>query len=451
MKSLFIRHLTTFFFIIFLTILSHTAIDYYSSYREIPRVLTRVRTEFITSRLENFYLRRGDWTGLEEELDWLNSDESESGLLIRVVVRDWEGRTLYNSFSRLSRWDEEPLVRGSRSLILDREGETVGSVTAYIGKSYLTGETLSYLIGSLRQRLIWGLLLLSAVSALAWLFTGRLTRPVCAMTEGMERIARGSRLEKLTWKGDDELARMGRAFDEMVQALDVQKELRKRLVGDVSHDLGTPLNRIRLEARGIVDHLVSGEIGAGRIIAEVDRLKNLASDLDWLAETDSGAFRLNREETDLAALVRDEVDRWNLKGRIRHIRLETRIALPGGFTWSVDPGRLGQALGNLLDNSLKYSPEGGTVFVSCGLEDDRILLTVGDEGSGIAEKDLPYIFDRFYRADISRTGEGRGLGLAIVRQITELHGGRIGVESRQGKGSLFTLSFPVRQHPGPNG
>ena len=443
MKSLFIRHLTTFFFIIFLTILSHTAIDYYSSYREIPRFLTRVRTEFITSRLENFYLRRGNWEGLEEELDWLNSDEPESGLLIRVVVRDREERTLYNSFSRLSRWDEEPLVRGSRSLILDGEGEPVGSVTAYIGKSYLTGETLSYLTGSLRQRLIWGLLSLSAVSALAWLFTRRLTRPVCAMTEGMEQIARGSGMGKLTWKGDDELARMGRAFDEMVQALDVQKELRKRLVGDVSHDLGNPLNRIRLEARGIADHLVSGETGAGRIIAEVDRLKNLASDLDWLAETDSGAFRLKREETDLAALVRDEVDRWNLKGKIRHIRLETRITLPRGFMWSVDPGRLGQVLGNLLANSIKYSPEGGRVFVSCGLENNRILLTVKDEGSGIDEKDLPHIFDRFYRADVSRTGEGRGLGLAIVRQITELHGGRIGVESISGKGSLFTLSFPV--------
>ena len=443
MKTLFAGHLITFLLIIFLTITFHTAIDYYSSYREIPRLLTQVRTDFITRRLENFYSRRGSWDGLEEELSWLDSGEPEDASLFRVVVRDGSGRTLYNSFSRLTRWEGLPLVTGCRSLIYDSQGNEVGSVTAYIGKAYLTGETLSYLTGSLRQRLVWGITALSAVSLLAWLFTRRLTGPIMRLTEGMEQISRGIRTESLSLGGSDELDRMGRAFNDMAEALDVQKNLRKRLVGDISHDLGTPLNRIRLEARAIADGLTTRVEGTERIIEEVDKLKNLTADLDWLADTDSGAFRLNLKETDLASLIREEAGRWVLKGKIRNIKLETRILLPEGFRFSLDPNRFGQALGNLLDNSLKYSSAGGTVIISVFLENRRIYLTVEDRGPGIAEKDLPHIFDRFYRADLSRTDGSRGLGLSIVKRIVELHGGSISAYSPPGQGSRFVLSFPL--------
>ncbi len=441
MRSLFLRIQGAFLIIILLTALIHTGMDYYATYREIPRLLTRVETAHIAEIVRSSREIRGGWEGLEEDLALFEGGLPGETLSLRIIIRDGEGKTVYNSFSRLESPGAVPLVAGSSRTVTSGEGgEPLFSVTAYIGRDYLAGETLSYLAGSLRERLLWGFLLILAVSGLARLFSRRLSLPVAALTEGMERISREGAPETLPVLSRDELGRMSRAFNAMAAALEEQKGLRKKLVSDLSHDIGTPLNSIRLEARGIGDGLTSPEKGARRIVEEVDRLAGMLTDLDWLGETDSGRFELNREEYDPVRLIREEGERWRIRAEARGVELTVEDE-GGGEPCLFDVRRMGRALGNLIDNSLRHTPPGGKIALSCRREGNRVILAVEDTGRGMDREILPYIFERFYRGDLSRTPGGRGLGLSIVKQIIELHGGRVFADSAPGEGSRFTLEW----------
>jgi two-component system, OmpR family, sensor histidine kinase BaeS len=442
LRTLLQKIFATFLILIVITAFFHSALDYYASYKEIPRLLTRIETDHIAGIVGNYRERTGSWSGLDEELGWFERGTGEDRPSLRIIVRDDEGRTVYNSFSRLEQWDRVPLVEGSRRTIY-RGDNLLGTVTTYLGKDYLDEETRAYLSDSLMGRLLWGFPMIMAVFSLAFLFSRSLSRPVRALTEGMERISREGTWESLTVRSRDELGRMSRAFNEMTRALEEQKALRKKLVDNLSHDIGTPLNSIRLEARGIGDSLTSPQKGARRIVEEVDRLKGMLADLDWLAETDSGVYKLVLSRDDPGTAVKEEAERWRIRAESRGIALETEAggaALPCLF----DRDRIGRALGNLLENSINYTPEGGEIRVSCRAGDEWVTITVEDTGQGIDEEVLPYVFERFYRADSSRAREGRGLGLSIVKQIIELHGGTVSVESDPGRGSSFHLQFPRR-------
>ncbi|MBN2627553.1 MAG: HAMP domain-containing histidine kinase, partial [Spirochaetales bacterium] len=432
MRSLLQKIFLTFLILIIITAFFHSSLDYYTSYKEIPHLLTRIETDHIAGIIGNFHDRKGSWSGLEEELVWFEQGAGEDGPSLRIIVRDGEGRTIYNSFSRLEQWDSTPLVEGSRRSIY-AGGFLLGTVTTYLGKDYLNKETRSYLSDSLMGRLLWGLAMILVVFSLAFLFSRSLIRPVRALTEGMERISREGTWEDLSVQSRDELGRMSRAFNEMTRALEEQKGLRKKLVDNLSHDIGTPLNSIRLEARGIGDKLTSPEKGARRIVEEVDRLKGMLTDLDWLAETDSGVYKLVLTRDDPRAAVREEAERWRIRAESRDISLE--IDTEGEpFSCLFDRDRIGRALGNLLENSIKYTPEGGGIRVSCRVGVDSVTIAVEDNGQGIEEEVLPYVFERFYRADRSRARGGRGLGLSIVKQIIELHGGDVSALSEPGRG-----------------
>ncbi|MCK5674356.1 MAG: HAMP domain-containing histidine kinase, partial [Spirochaetales bacterium] len=242
----------------------------------------------------------------------------------------------------------------------------------------------------------------------------------------------------------DELGRMSESFNRMISSLEAQKKLRKRLISDLSHEILTPLNLIRLEARGLLDEITLPLQGASRIIEEVDQMKHLIEDLDWLAETDSGEYKLKRQMLSIGPLISKEVENWILKGALEGKKVHL-IDLPKELPLLyVDPIRFSQALGNLIENSLKYSYKKSSVEINCSLEDDRAVISVIDKGSGIAPEDEPYLFERFYRADPARTPQngGRGLGLAIVKQIIELHGGQVWFTSIKNEGSTFSISLP---------
>ena len=272
----------------------------------------------------------------------------------------------------------------------------------------------------------------------------RITAPVAALTEATQAIAQGD-TAKLPVTSSDELGQMSTAFNQMTSALETQRELRRRLINDLSHELNTPLSVIQLEAAGLRDGLQTPQEASGHIIEEVDRLRGLVTDLNWLAETDHGEFRLTLEAGSIDELLTEEVERWQPQAHARQVELSLEISnrLPDV---ELDRARMSQALGNLLNNAISCTEAGGNVLVSAGLESHGTLaIRMVDDGIGIDAGDLPHVFERFYRTDQSQNRGigGTGLGLAITKAIVEAHGGSITVASEgPGKGATVTISLP---------
>ena len=241
---------------------------------------------------------------------------------------------------------------------------------------------------------------------------------------------------------------MSAAFNRMTSSLEGQRELRRRLINDVSHELNTPLSVIQLEAQGLRDGLQTPESASGHIIQEVDRLRGLVVDLDWLAETDQGELRLTLEASSIYELLTAEVDRWQPQSQARQVALSLQMPSDTPLM-DLDRMRMSQALGNVLSNAIDWTEAGGNIVLRAGLESDETLaISVIDDGTGIHPADLPHVFDRFYRADQSRSRGvgGRGLGLAITRAIVEAHGGTITVTSDGlGQGVTVTLRLPLNK------
>ncbi|MDE2765042.1 MAG: HAMP domain-containing sensor histidine kinase, partial [Chloroflexota bacterium] len=283
-----------------------------------------------------------------------------------------------------------------------------------------------------------------AVLLAAWL-SKRIAAPVTALTEATQAIAQGDTAQ-LPVTSSDELGRMSAAFNRMTSALETQRELRRRLINDVSHELNTPLTVIQLEAQGQRDGLQTADSASDHIIQEVDRLRGLVTDLDWLAETDSGELRLALETASVYELLTTEAERWQPQAHARQVelRMEELGDLPD---MELDPMRMSQALGNVVRNAINCTDAGGSVALRAWLEGGEILaISVTDDGIGIDAADLPHVFERFYRTDQSRSRGigGAGLGLAITRAIVEAHGGAVSVASDgRGQGVSVTFRLPL--------
>ena len=268
---------------------------------------------------------------------------------------------------------------------------------------------------------------------------------MAALTEAAQAIAQGDRA-RLPVTSKDELGRMSEAFNQMTFALETQRELRRRLINDLSHELNTPLSVIQLEAKGLQDGLQTPESASDHIIQEVDRLRGLVTDLNWLAETDHGEFRLTLESGPVHDLLAAEAERWQPQSQARQVELSLRV--PGDLpVVKLDLMRMSQALGNIIRNAIQHSQADGHIVLRAELEsDDTMVISVKDDGTGIDAADLPHVFERFYRTDQSRLHGmgGTGLGLAIAKAIVEAHGGTVAVNSEgPGQGAVVTCRLPL--------
>lgn len=221
---------------------------------------------------------------------------------------------------------------------------------------------------------------------------------------------------------------------------------RQKFISNASHELRTPVTAIRVAAENLLDdgHIpAAGLPNLKSILRSVDRMTLLLEDISELSRIETGALRLNPEPIDLVAFTRLLVEDQAPPGRARGIGLELCVdeSVRGQFLHT-DPLRLGQLLGNLLENAVKFSPDGGRVTVSVSLAAGQASWVVRDQGPGITEADQKRIFERFFRAPSTRGIPGTGLGLAIVKHLAHLLDGEVGVQSEAGRGSTFTLKIP---------
>jgi signal transduction histidine kinase len=274
-------------------------------------------------------------------------------------------------------------------------------------------------------------------------------RPVEALTHAARRMARGDIAQRVDVAARGEIGALAQAFNAMADGLARQEQLRRHMVTDVAHELRTPLTNIRGYLEAARDGVLPPDAAMLDSLHEEALLLNrLIDDLQDLALAEAGQLRLDRRPCAPATLVTSARAAALPHATERGIRLETRAA-PDLPSIDVDPERVGQILRNLLNNGLMHTPHGGEITLTAArfsLQPSALIhFTVRDSGPGIAPEHLPLLFERFFRADSSRTRAtgGAGLGLTIVRQLVEAHGGRVWAESSPGAGASFHFTLPI--------
>lgn len=278
----------------------------------------------------------------------------------------------------------------------------------------------------------------------------RALRPVDQITQTAMAIYRAENLDQrvMVPKSNDEVGHLSQAFNEMLDRLQQLFTAQQRLVADVSHEMRTPLTVIR----GNVDLMrvfgCSDAESLDALTRESERMTRLVNDLLLLSQADSGALTMQFVQMELAPLISD----INRSAQVlAGSRLTVVTTCEEGLALQADPDRLKQVLLNLVDNAIKHTPDAGTVRVEATRSyNNFIRISVSDTGVGIPEKDLPYVFERFYRVDKSRSraNGGAGLGLSIASSIVQAHNGRVVVSSKPGEGTTFDVYLPAQQ---PNG
>ncbi len=320
-------------------------------------------------------------------------------------------------------------------------GQRVGTVTVRFGPGLGTADTR---LRTEFWRAIAGAAGLAALLALvvAIAVSRRLTRPVERLIEVANAVGAGDRTARVgDLGGATELANLAETFDEMADALDRQEQLRRYLVADVAHELRTPVAVLQAGHEALLDGVVEptpAQLASLR--DEVLRLARMVDDLQTLAAAEAAALQLTLTEGDLAEMAAAAGD--SLAGRFESSQLALERHLDAAPV-RADARWMHQVITNLLTNAAKFTPAGGRVVLSTGLDNDRATLSVADTGVGITADQLPHIFERFWRGSNPTGAAGSGIGLAVVAELVRGHGGEISVDSTPGRGTVVVVSLPA--------
>lgn len=419
--------------------------------------------------LARFYFHNGDWDGLQPVLE-----RTSFALGRAIILLDSDGTPVAGTTSATFEFDE---MRSADFIPVVVDGKQVGSV--YIetelrhadrdrfdkwGNSRSSGfggprvrafavqagefeEPLWSRFAEVTHRsLLWaggaagaaGLLLVSLTSR-------RMLRSVGTLTSAARRMGRGDLSQRVPAKGRDEIGELARTFNAMAEGLESAQRQRRNMVADAAHELRTPLSNIRGYVEAVRDGVLEPDPETlGTIHQQVLYLNDLVDDLRLLAETEAGDFGLNREPGSLVEVVRVSVEGVRARAEAKGVALEIDLP-PESPSLEFDRTRISQVVGNLLDNAIRHTPAGGTVTVSAGVGPAVAIVSVADTGEGVSAEDIPFIFERFYRVDPSRSRStgGAGLGLTIAKQLVEAHGGSIRAQSTVGEGTTITFDLPL--------
>ncbi len=407
--------------------------------------------------LAGHYMHNRSWSGVQPLVEQIGQITGE-----RTVLADGEGQIVADSANKLIGQTVAQDWADPVALIRQR-GVLVGAV--YVDPLGLADDPQreAFLAGINRALLLAAVVAGLAAVLLPVGLSRRIRRPWETLTAAARRMEGGDLSQRVEGQSNDEIGELARAFNAMADGLTRLEDLRRSMVSDVAHELRTPLSNIR----GYLEALQDGVVEPKRevidsLYEEAMLLNRLVDDLQELALAEAGQLRLERQPVAPADLVNRAMEAARAQAAAGGITLQADLPADLPLV-DVDPQRIGQVLGNLLTNALTHTPSGGEVVVSArrcpepcpepgrrvveGARESEVELIISDTGEGILPEHLPYIFERFYRADRSRsraTG-GTGLGLAIARQLVEAHGGRIEVESQLGQGTVFTFTLPVAE------
>lgn len=377
------------------------------------------------------------------EVHTLLRGEKESDYGFHMI--DGEGRTQAPSLlDGLTGRDVHKTWAGCFASALFSQEKRVGALVMVVSVQ----DTVDSLISMRDQMLrIFGIALI-VVLVLAGFISRIVTKPVKELSAGIERMTAGDYQHRVHVPGKGEMAQLAAAFNQMSQQVHHLDEARNQFVSNASHELKTPMATMKI----LVESMIYQEDMPGElrqefltdINKEIDRLSSVVGDLLTLVHIDSHKLRLRREPMVFADTVKETARRLAPLAGKRGQELVVETADP--CEMMADQGKLAQVCYNIIENAIKYTPDGGKITVALKRMGRDAVLEIADTGVGIPQEDVEHVFDRFYRVDKARSRDtgGTGLGLSIVQQIVRLHAGSVTVQSEQGKGTTFIVQLPVK-------
>lgn len=421
------------------------------------------------SELVRVEVERRDQAKIGQEVE-VRYEPALNDRFVRITQRD--GVTLYLSPSPTSQsfdpaalppavWPADteasrqvPLVGGRKMLLTAHSLKTPGGAGFLIE----TGAPMDGVQADLRKWLLFLAAMLPVVLGIAvgggFVLVKRALLPVDRIAASAARISSQNLSERLpVAETGDELERLSLALNSMIERLDSAFRYSRRFVADASHELRTPLTVLKGELESLIQqpHFTSDwHDRVGSALEEVDRLAHIVEGLFSISRLDAGEAAAEWVPLDLAQLTAATVDQMSLLAEDKGITVTCDAAT--GVWVLGDRARLKQVVVNLLDNAIKYTPQGGLVALTVAIQEDQAVLEVADNGIGIPSEALPLVFERFFRVDQTRSRErgGAGLGLSIVKSICTAHRGRVEASSNLGRGSRFRVELPLISAPVTN-
>lgn len=432
-----------------------------SSLSDIDQIILLANTIRTVQAFMNTFITTGEVTDTPVPPQELLADYLLSGQ--RLLVVDKEGRLVYDSGNSDSLEFVDGMVNHGVPIYDLATGEQVGTAIVATGTGFHNAQQERFLNGISNALVISGVIAGLAALIVAAVISSEVTAPVVALTDAARNLAHGKQSQPLYVDAANEVGQMSLTFNQMAQSLENQRALRRQLVNDLAHELGTPLSVIQQEMHSLRNGQQTAERAVARVQMELDLLRNLVNDLDLLT-AEQTKLQLHTEPLELAFFTNRAVERWRPPAETNQINLSfVEPEQPLAHTQG-DISRLIQVLGNLINNALRHTPPNGKIVVSClqttlealdldttyipaeAAAQEWLVTTIQDSGEGISTADIPHVFDRFYRTEETRARHnGRGLGLAIVKQIIDAHGGYVWVTSEEGKGSTFGFCLPIKQ------
>jgi signal transduction histidine kinase len=424
--------LSAFAIVLFLSFLFFTiSLGYFLTSSSAPMSFPFVNT------LEGYYLAKGSWQGVETVFDSMRIFDSMSVLLLDTSHRVILDRSS-DSVSQVGSSFESQ--QGDRVFPLRVRGEPVGYLV-------FTPYTVMQRFGFVRA-LLFPIGIISFVLALflvivATLLFRRFVNPLADVIYAARSVASGKLDTRISTTGPQDLRSLSESFNEMAISLERNDRERREMLADIAHELRTPLSVIRGRLEGVVDGIYP-ENGpqVSMALEQTYAMQRLVDDLRLLTLVETRQLTFDKRAVNVGDVINRVIDVFSAEAQEKNISL----SFPeknGNLTALIDPQRFEQIIGNLIGNALRYVPDGGKVWVTANDEKDGLCITVNDNGPGIPEGDLPFIFERFWRKDKSRAriSGGTGLGLAIARQLVEAQDGAIAAVNLPEGGLQVTVAL----------
>ena len=412
-------------------------------------------TTQLVAQLADYYTQTGAWTGVETLFGsggrgMMGRGGMTGGQGRRTILADARGAVVFDSSGAAS--EVLPASQLEHGVPITAKGQRVGTLlTSGGGIGGMMGAPEQNFLDRVNRAVLAAGIAAGVVALLlGFVVFWSITAPLKRLTRAAHAVAAGDLAQRVNIRTGDEIAELGSAFNTMAAHLERGEQTRRQMTADIAHELRTPLSVIQGNLEAILDGVYPPD--ADHIQPALDQthlLTRLVEDLRTLALAEAGQLSLDRLPTDVTELVKRVVAAFESQALDKRVTLavEAPPALP---LVHADAQRIAQVLTNLLGNALRYTPQEGRVTVHLGLDGRFVRAAVRDTGPGIATHDVAHIFDRFYRADKSRTRDapgapgagGSGLGLAIARSIVEAHGGRIWAESETGRGTTVAFTLP---------
>lgn len=447
MKSITLKLVLAFLGISLISIVLIVLLTRWRTKEEFTRFLSHQNQTSLVTQLTDYYRQHDSWEGVIDivpQVEIRSQVTGEHGGRIPMTLVDNAGNILLAG-PGYQIGDEIGLAEIDRGIPIQVNNARLG--TLLIGRTAVRSFSAgSAFLERANRILLYSASGAAALALLMGVFISRtLTRPIRELTAATRVVSGGNLAHEVTVRSRDELGQLAASFNRMSAELARSLNLRRQMTADIAHELRTPISVILGYTEAVHDGVLAPTLDTFEIIREeAERLNRLVEDLRLLSRADAGELPLDRQPANIQNLLEEVRSIHSHRASHKSISLEMQTAsdLP---IIEVDHDRMVQVLSNLLDNALRFTPEGGRILLTADRVGENLEIRVQDNGPGLDEEELTRIFDRFYRADTSRQrGEGgSGLGLAIAKSLVEQHAGRIWAEGKQSKGLTFIIQLRI--------